>query len=187
MQILGGVLLAFTALLRMGVSAQLVADTGLEGTWSTGSGAVETGQKYFNIVNDTFTVPPLTGQAYSFQPRTSSTGYYEELIYKFNTSVPDPGCYIAVLLWQHGNYTIHQNNSITMTPFGPDGRQQVSKPEEFMQRYEITTYLHYNQPTYKLQLYDFDGSMKPSMYLKYRPAAMYPTMPLHMNVIGVDS
>ncbi|KAI3626921.1 ROT1 [Malassezia furfur] len=184
MQILVGVLLAFAALLRVGVSAQVVADTGLEGTWSTGSGAVETGQKYFNIVNDTFTVPPLTGQAYSFQPRTASTGYYEELIYKFNTSIPQPGCYIAVLLWQHGNYTINKNNSITMTPFAPDGRQQV---EEFMQRYEITTYLHYNQPTYKLQLYDFDGSMKPSMYLKYRPAAMYPTMPLHMNVIGVDS
>ncbi|WFC94558.1 hypothetical protein MBRA1_001190 [Malassezia brasiliensis] len=168
-------------------SHDLVADTTLDGTWSTGTGAVETGQKYFNIVNDTFTVPPLTGQAYSFKPQSASKGYYEELIYKFNTSVPNPGCYIAVLLWQHGNYTIHQNNSITMTPFGPDGRQQVSRPEEFMQRYEITTYLHYNQPTYKLQLYDFDGSMKPSMYLKYRPAAMYPSMPLHMNVIGVDS
>ena len=113
MQILEGVLLAFTALLRMGVSAQLVADTGLEGTWSTGSGAVETGQKYFNIVNDTFTVPPLTGQAYSFQPRTSSTGYYEELIYKFNTSgtlravvlthSSGPGmlhCGAAVAAWQ---------------------------------------------------------------------------------------
>lgn len=104
MQILVGVLLAFAALLRVGVSAQVVADTGLEGTWSTGSGAVETGQKYFNIVNDTFTVPPLTGQAYSFQPRTASTGYYEELIYKFNTSST---CALVVLTHSSGPWVLH--------------------------------------------------------------------------------
>ena len=51
-----------------------------------------------------------------------------------------------------------------------------------MQRYEITTYLHFGEPTYKLQLYSFDGSMKPSMYLKYRPAQMYPTTPMHKTV-----
>lgn len=51
-----------------------------------------------------------------------------------------------------------------------------------MKGFDITTYLHYGQPTYKLQLYEFDGTLKPSMYLKYKPAEMYPTMPLHMNV-----
>ncbi|WFC97573.1 hypothetical protein MYAM1_000288 [Malassezia yamatoensis] len=172
-----------------------VSDTGIDGTWSTGTGAVETGQKYFNIVNDTFIVPPLAGQSYSFLPDSDTTGYWEQLVYKYNTS----GCYEAMLYWQHGNYTINANNSITLTPFGPDGRQQVSRPcdtstnyvgyyyqPEYMQRYEITTYLHYGQYTYKLQLYSYDGSLKPSMYLKYRPAAMYPTVAMHKNVIGVE-
>lgn len=31
-------------------------------------------------------------------------------------------------MWQHGNYTIHPNNSMTLQPFRPDGRQQVSRP-----------------------------------------------------------
>ncbi|WFD40033.1 uncharacterized protein MJAP1_003015 [Malassezia japonica] len=181
-----------------------VMDTSLDGTWSTGTGAVETGQKYFNLVNISFNIPQNSGQSYSFKSSSpgSTTGYWEQLLYQYSVLTDlGPGCYQSQLIWQHGNYTILNDNRIILEPYGPDGRQQVSSPcerkndqvgyyghrKEEMKGFDITTYLHYGQPSYKLQLYEFDGTLKPSMYLKYRPAAMYPTMPLHMNVIGVAS
>ena len=94
--------LLLTAITMLRVSAQSVPlDTGIDGTWSTGSGAVETGQKYFNIVNDTFTVPPLTGQSYSFVSKTAKTGYWEQLLYMFNTS----GTY-SILTSRHSSWLL---------------------------------------------------------------------------------
>lgn len=54
-----------------------------------------------------------------------------------------------------------------------------------MKGYDITTYMHYGQPTYKLQLYQYDGSLKPPMYLRLRPAQMLPTESVHMVMYGL--
>lgn len=111
----------------------------------------------------------------------------------------DPNCYQAQLLWQHGNYTINpKTNEITLDPFNPDGRQQISEPcsgksdriewygqSEKMKGYDITTYLHMGESRYRLQLYNFDGSLKTPMYLYKDPPDMYPTKSLHMKVVGL--
>lgn len=192
------------ALLLWGIhclAAEPPKDTRLTGTWSSGTGSVLTGEGFFRI-NNTFSVPKNTGISYSFVEKSDTTGFWEQAIYQY-TRGDDPDCFTVHLIWQHGNYTIHRNNSMTLTPFKTDGLQQYtdtckheedkidfySQPE-FMKSFEITTYKHYAlgadpQWSYKLQLYEFDGNPKPPMYLHYRPPLMYPTQPMHKMMWGL--
>lgn len=78
---------ACLALLLYGAHAlPEVMVTNISGTWSSGAGVIETGQTYFNIVNDSFMIPPITGQSYSFAPDSETTGKWEQYIYKITNS-----------------------------------------------------------------------------------------------------
>lgn len=159
-------------------------------------------------MNYTFNVPETTGISFSF----TEDGYFEEARYQFNangellelsslqTGVKEPTlnqpglrsppgsnphCIQAYLLWQHGNYTLESNGSLTTQPIKADGRIQVQDPCA-----ETTTVMTYyyepgmyqswailndvNHQQYMLQLYDYDGSLLQRMYLTYRPASMWP-------------
>jgi len=192
-------LLCVALLLPCSLAAKIIADTTLDGTWSTGTGAVVTGPKFFNLVNNTFNIPANAGQSYSFTMKTDTTGYWEQAIYQYlRKDTSNPKCFTAQLVWQHGNFTIYPNASIVLDPFKADGRQQLSNScggdnnkvqyyaqQEMIGSFYIATYIHYNEPTYKLQLYEFDGSPKPFMYLTYRPPEMYPTEGLHKTMVGL--
>lgn len=181
------------------MAAKIIADTSLNGTWSSGTGAVVTGQSFFNLVNNTFNIPKNAGQAYSFTMTSDTTGYWEQAVYQYmRPDTSNPRCFKAQLLWQHGNFTIYPNASLVLDPFRADGRQQLSDScgdgndkvqyyaqQEMMQSFYISKYIHYDQPSYKLQLYEFDGTPKPPMYLAFRPPEMYPTEGLHKFMVGL--
>ncbi|BGP20329.1 hypothetical protein JCM10213_007119 [Rhodosporidiobolus nylandii] len=163
--------------------------TGFAGTWSTGSGAVTTGPGFADPMNNDqpFLYPANTGISYSF----TDDGYFEEAQYRFNSNASDPQCPQAVVIWQHGKYAFHPNGSLTLDPssFASDGRIQVQDPcaattsvltyysqWELYNGWEITVDAHH--AAYMLQLYRFDGSKMPRLYLTVRPPTMLPTTSL---------
>ncbi|CAO1636361.1 unnamed protein product [Sympodiomycopsis kandeliae] len=168
--------------------------TTLAGTWSSGSGSVVTGLKFFNPGSGVFTYPKAAGQSYSF----TDDGHWEQALYIYETNPSKPSCVSAQLIWQHGTYVLHSsNNSLTLTPFKGDGRQQISdrcasesnkiqsyNQVETMLGFEIHLDTHYTKAAYSLQLYEFDGTPKPVMWQIYNPPQMLPTEQLHVEVIG---
>ncbi|PWN24515.1 hypothetical protein BDZ90DRAFT_234801 [Jaminaea rosea] len=167
--------------------------TSLAGTWSTGSGAVNTGLGFYNPGNTTFNAPTNAGQSYSF----TDDGKWEQALYLYESNPGNPGCVQAQLIWQHGTYTIAANNSIILKPYPGDGQQQISSrcaqtsnvvtsynQQELMQGWEIHLAMHYGVPSYYLQLYEFDGTPKPIMWQRYNPPSMLPTQQLHLEIIG---
>jgi hypothetical protein len=162
--------------------------TALVGTFSSGSGAVVTGPGFANPANTSFTYPNTTGISYSF----TSDGFYEIARYRFVSNGSEPNCITGVMNWVHGTFEFQPNGSLTMDPFG-DGYQQIQDPcgavSNFIQDYNSTElYVNWNIYTdltkgYKLQLYQFDGSMLAPQYLVANPPNMLPTMKLR-NVSG---
>ncbi|KAM0789670.1 hypothetical protein ACM66B_006532 [Microbotryomycetes sp. NB124-2] len=172
--------------------------TSLFGTWSSGSGAVVTGPDFADPLNSdrTFSPPATTGIAISF----TNDGYFEQAQYRLNANGSDPHCSTGVLIWQHGTYQLHSNGSLTLdpSPFQSDGRVQVQDPcgpqsevltyysqFELYNGWEITVDLHHE--TYVLQLYRFDGSLYPRLYLTMRPPSMLPTTYLTAIYNGTES
>jgi len=92
--------------------------------------------------------------------------------------------------WQHGTFTLNANGSLSLTPFASDGRQLMSEPcngktgvytrynqSEYMKAYEYLIDPYHNIP--RLNLFKFDGSPMPPMYLVYSPPKMLPTSTIH--------
>ncbi len=92
--------------------------------------------------------------------------------------------------FQHGTYSLPGNGSITLAPFGVDGRQLTSSPcsyedaiyiryeqPELFQSYQVMTDPFHNVP--RLNLFKFDGSPMQPMYLMYSPPQMLPTQTLN--------
>ncbi|GAA5871757.1 hypothetical protein JCM8547_008134 [Rhodosporidiobolus lusitaniae] len=163
--------------------------TGFAGTWSTGSGAVTTGPGFADPMNNDqpFIYPANTGISFSF----TDDGYFEEAQYRFNANATNPACPQAVVIWQHGKYQFYPNGSLTLDPssFSADGRIQVQDPcaattsvltyysqWEIYNRWTISIDSHH--AAYMLQLYKFDGSKMPRLYLTVRPPTMLPTTSL---------
>ncbi|GAA5917509.1 hypothetical protein JCM6882_005497 [Rhodosporidiobolus microsporus] len=134
-----------------------------------------------------FIYPANTGISFSF----TDDGYFEEAQYRFNSNASEPQCPQAVVIWQHGKYAFHPNGSLTLDPsaFSSDGRIQVQDPcaattsvltyysqWEIYNGWEITIDSHH--AAYMLQLYKFDGSKMPRLYLTVRPPTMLPTTSL---------
>jgi hypothetical protein len=112
-----------------------------------------------------------------------------------------------MLQWQHGSYQKLADGSLILTPIKEDGRQLMSDPchssssvytrynqtETFQvcnlflnrirgipnrkQRYEYLIDPYHKIP--RLNLYQFDGSPLPPMYIAYKPPQMLPTTTLH--------
>lgn len=53
-----------------------------------------------------------------------------------------------------------------------------------MQGFDIQIGVHYGNPAYYLQLYEFDGTPKPFLWQIYNPPQMLPTSQLHLEIIG---
>lgn len=169
------------------------------GTWSSGSGKVQTGEGFCTPQDYSFNVPPTTGISYSF----TQDGYYEEATYKFNSNASQPQCIQAVLIWQHGTYKLVDNDGmegITTHPIAEDGRIQVEDPcaasSNVLTTSNITRefqkYLPFDDPVKDkaaLQLYDFDGSLLAPMYLISRQPNMLPTGSItnHFSKRGIEA
>jgi hypothetical protein len=108
-----------------------------------------------------------------------------------------PNCAQAQLIWQHGNYSMNANGSLTLTPFVGDGRQMVQNgctqvssavsyygQDEYFTGFYIRQEWHFGAGGYYLQMYGFDGTPKPWMWQTYNPPQMLPTRPLKQVVYG---
>ncbi|CAD6572556.1 MAG: Reversal of tor2 lethality [Tremellales sp. Tagirdzhanova-0007] len=155
--------------------------TDLEGTWSSNA-AVSTGGDFCTPGEMKFAYPNNTGIAYSF----TNTGFFEEAQYRYAANASNPNCIQATIFWQHGTYGLNNNGSLTLYPFGEDGRIQVQDPCAAVTN--IITY--YDQQTlyadwgitidqdsanYVLRVNRFDGAKMPPMYLTAKPPNMLPT------------
>lgn len=133
--------------------------------------------------------PALPGISYSF----TEDGYWEEAQYRVTGNPKQPGCPKAVLVFQHGTYEQLDNNTLVLTPYEVDGRQLVSDPckssNSTYQRFNATilfqkwaVYVDPYHGRYRIDLYQFDGSPLPPLYLAYKPPMMLPT--ITMNPTG---
>ncbi|PWN54012.1 hypothetical protein IE53DRAFT_383447 [Violaceomyces palustris] len=183
-------------ILARDVSADNV--TSLMGTWSSGTQAVTTGIDFFNPITQTFTLPKNAGISYSF----TDDGFFEQAKYQFTSNSANNRCFKASLVWQHGTYQVHQNGSITLNPFAPDGYIQVMDPcgaqtvsvYNYAEFELIPQWYNYqdNHPgfmpegtaAYALELFQFDGQKMPIMWLKNRPPNMLPTQQLFQTILN---
>jgi len=169
--------------------------TSLEGTWSSGSGAVRTGVGFANPINFTFSYPATAGISYSFTTDVlsdGSAGYFEEAQYRFTSNGTQPTCIVGVVQWQHGTYALLPNGSMVLNPFASDGRQQVqdmcAAKSNIIQQFNQTT-LFQSWAIYqdaqkgpKLQIFQFNGAPLPPMFLLSPTPNMLPTTTLTANV-----
>lgn len=106
-------------------------------------------------MNEKIFEPSLTGFSYSF----TDDGHYEEAYYRAvanrknviwktllipyltHCSATDPACPQGIIQWQHGTYKKNPSGSLSLTPFGVDGRQLLSDPCN----YQNSIYTRYNQ------------------------------------------
>ncbi|KDN50818.1 hypothetical protein K437DRAFT_282761 [Tilletiaria anomala UBC 951] len=177
--------------------------TSLEGTWSSGSGSVQTGLNFFNPATNTFTTPKAGGISYSF----TGDGHWEQAKYMFNTSSAVNRCVTAYMIWQHGTYTINANGSLSLSPFPADGYMQMIDicgrqtikmfsynqfeliPQWYIYLDSAPGFLSAGSTAYALQMFQDGGdgqagkAMAP-LFLTARPANMLPTTQLHEQVIN---
>jgi len=165
-------------------TAQL-SHSDLTGTWSTKSNSTFTGPGFYDSAKDRLIEPSHTGISYSF----TDDGHYEVSYYRAIANPVNPNCPRAIMQWQHGTFERLNNGSLVLTPIGVDGRQLMSDPcnmdssiysrynqSELFERYEQFTDPYHNVP--RLNLYRFDGSPLPAMYIAYKPPQMLPTSTL---------
>ncbi|EGV65765.1 Reversal of tor2 lethality [Yamadazyma tenuis] len=167
----------------------------LVGTWTSKSNTVFTGPGFYDPVDELLIEPDLPGISYSF----TEDGHYEEALYRLTSDAVNHSCAIASLTYQHGTYEILANGSVSLTPLAVDGRQLLSDPcgssgvsnpdyetTSFYSRYVQSTLFKTYQVSvdayhgrYKLQIYQFDGSLMQPLYLAYKPPLMLPTYALN--------
>jgi hypothetical protein len=157
--------------------------TALDGTWSSGSRAVQTGPGFANPANLSFTYPATTGISYSF----TGDGFFEVARYRFNGNGSEPTCITGIVNWIHGTYTLNPNGSMTLQPFN-DGYQQIQDPcaavSNFIEEYNNTEiYVQWRifrdvTAGYKLHLFQYDGAPLAPMFQVSTTPNMLPTQQL---------
>ncbi|KAI0345548.1 hypothetical protein BDW22DRAFT_1325130 [Trametopsis cervina] len=161
--------------------------TSLGGSWSTGSKNVVTGPQFASPNNMSFHFPKTTGISFSF----TNDGFFELAQYRIFGNGSQPNCLTAMMLWDHGRYTILANGSIVTQSFG-DGYQQVQNAcaavSNFIQPFnannETTLYQQFRiftdlQDGYKLHIFQFDGTPFPPQFQVSATPIMFPTRNLH--------
>jgi len=147
--------------------------TALTGTWSSGFGLVQTGPGFVDVTKRVFNPPAVSGISYSF----TADGFFEQVEYRFGSNPAKPSCPNATLLFQHGQYTLNSNGSITLTPFSSDGLVQTQSPclmkSSTIQQFSATILLaswriFLDVPTNAahLHLFRFDGAPLNKMILR---------------------
>ncbi|GAA5939642.1 uncharacterized protein JCM15063_005241 [Sporobolomyces koalae] len=150
------------------------------GTWSTGNAAVLTGPTFGRPFNNSFNYPPVAGYSFSF----TEDGYFEQAQFTWNSNATHHNCIEAVVIWQHGNYTIHNNGSLTTDPsvFPGDGRIQVQNAcaavtTNIYYYQEPGLYASFSASTWRgqdmIRLAQFDGQLLPRMFLVSRDPSKY--------------
>ncbi|CAE6412286.1 unnamed protein product [Rhizoctonia solani] len=162
--------------------------TSIQGTWSSGSQHVQTGPNFANPLNSSFIYPSTAGISYSF----TDDGFWEQALYRFVSNATMPNCIKGIVIFQHGTYELNSNGSISLTPFGQDGRIQVQDPcaavSNIITLYNQTEYMVqwriFRDPTYgpKLHLFQYDGAPLAPMFQVYNPPQMLPTRVLSVNL-----
>ncbi|KAF2433488.1 hypothetical protein EJ08DRAFT_647185 [Tothia fuscella] len=158
----------------------------LTGTWSSKGNYTVTGPGFYDPTKDRLNEPLHPGISYSF----TVDGFYESAYYRAIANPVSPTCPKAIMQWQHGKFQKLANGSLVMAPIVEDGRQLTSDPcnydnsiythynqSELFERYEYLIDPYHNVP--RLNLYRFDGSPLPPLYLVYQPPNMLPTTTLH--------
>lgn len=69
---------------------------------------------------------PTTELSQTVRYQSSSPGMLMQALK--HSSATDPSCPQGIVQWQHGTYTRNANGSLTLTPYGVDGRQLLSDP-----------------------------------------------------------
>jgi len=162
--------------------------TTIIGTWSSGSGGTQTGPGYCNPVNQTFFPPKTSGISYSF----SSDGYFEQAEFRFGSNATMPACVSATMIYQHGNYSLNPNGTITLFPIESDGLVQTqnacaavsSVVTQFSAQFLFSYWRIYQDPTtqdYHLHLFEFDGTPKAPMTRRSTKPIMLPSTTLVGN------
>ena len=59
---------------------------------------------------------------------STDDGFFEEALYRYTANGSNPSCIQATIQWQHGTFGLNNNGSMTLYPFGSDGRIQVQDP-----------------------------------------------------------
>ncbi|EPS39049.1 hypothetical protein H072_7183 [Dactylellina haptotyla CBS 200.50] len=172
-------LLFFASSIRTAVAGNVTA---LGGTWTSKSDTVVTGPDFYDPVGERFLEPRLPGTSFSF----TNDGYFEEAIYTVVGNPTKPECPTALIIWQHGTYTLYDNGSMVLFPYESDGRKLWSDPCNS----KTSIYTRYNQTElyrsweivlddyrgqYRLNLFKFDGAPMNPLYLTYNPPQMLPT------------
>jgi len=163
--------------------------TALGGTWTTGSGAVVTGPPNINPIQMSLNYPKNTGRSYSFLDAANGTSYFEQLEYRITSNASNPNCITAVITWQHGTFEYLPNGSLSLTPFGEDGFQQVEDPcaavsnqiNRYNQSILFQMWRIFPLPGggVHLNLYEFDGTPVAPMNIVANPPNMLPTQPIN--------
>jgi hypothetical protein len=166
----------------------------LIGTWTSGSGRVQTGSGFANPSNTSFILPATSGISYSFaSPGPDGTAWYEIARYRFASNGSQPTCVTLVMNWVHGTYAQASNGSIILTPVG-DGYQQIQHPctssTDTITDYNCTELLLDGWYTYTdssgrptVQLFQADGTPLAPQYQVSSTPNMLPTQQLR-NVTG---
>ncbi|CUS23327.1 LAQU0S09e02278g1_1 [Lachancea quebecensis] len=183
-------LAALSLIPLLAITATVLGDSdtdSLYGTWTSKSHQVFTGPGFYDPVDELLIEPSLPGYSLSF----TKDGYFEEAAYRVSGNPQDPSCPTAVLIYQHGTYTVESNGSLILAPFEVDGRQLLSDP---CKDSGSSVYSRYNQTVVfksflvklndyhgvkELVLHQFDGAVMMPMYLAYQPPVMLPTITLN--------
>lgn len=113
-----------------------------------------------------------SSRLYGSCPYSTNDGYYEEANYRYESNASNPSCIQAVISWQHGTYRLNNNGSISVYPFGSDGRIQVQNPcaavtnvityyDQWTQFADWGIIIDYTTGNYQLRLNRFDGAKLP--------------------------
>lgn len=168
------------------VNPDLVSDK-IFGTWSSKANTVFTGPGFYDPVDELLIEPALPGISYSF----TEDGYWEEAIYQVSPNPRNHSCPAAVLIFQHGTYTMGSNGSLVLTPFEVDGRQLLSEPcsdggvsiySRYKQVEAFKGYQVYVDPyhgRWRLDLIKSTGEIMQPLYLAYQPPQMLPTITMN--------
>ncbi|GMG27208.1 unnamed protein product [Ambrosiozyma monospora] len=169
-------------------SSESTDSPSIVGTWSSKSNTVFTGPQFYDPVDELLIEPALPGISYSF----TEDGFWEMALYQVTPDPRNHSCATAVLIFQHGTYTMDTDSGkLTMDPFEVDGRQLLSDPcnddgdsmySRYSQQMIFETYavsVDGYHGRWKLQLYGWDGTPVQPLYLAYRPPEMLPTITMN--------
>ncbi|GAC94599.1 hypothetical protein PHSY_002172 [Pseudozyma hubeiensis SY62] len=135
-------------------------------------------------------------------------GFWEESLFQWSNDPTDPQCVTALLLWQHGNFSINPiNGTLRMDPFWGDGFQSqwtgcdttssansnntLAPVASYNQVYlydtpAVSIDMHFGVSSWKLEMAQITGELLNPMWKFLNPPSMLPTDVLHVRRYGLE-